>query len=253
VHHGQKTHDKIEPVRYTSRNSAGGGRRGGITPHVVAAANSCGRTEEDDPENDPMLYAVKSQAQAPLPVEEKALVEKKDRLLKIIKEKSFLTEGGPFRLASGAMSDYYLDLKPTTFSPQGLSLIADIVYEMLRDDRNIDAVGGLELGAVPIINAVVMRSWGARPIDGFVVRKERKGHGTDNKIDGNFRPHSNVVLFEDVTTRGGSVMEAVRAVRSRGAAVKKIITIVDRLEGATENLQKEGIELVAVYTTRDLQ
>jgi orotate phosphoribosyltransferase len=97
-----------------------------------------------------------------------------------------------------------------------------------------------------------MRSWADRPIDGFVVRKEKKGHGTDRKIDGNFRPNSKVVLFEDVTTRGGSVMEAVHAVRARGATVTKIITIVDRLEGATENLQKEGIELVPVFTIRDL-
>jgi orotate phosphoribosyltransferase len=85
------------------------------------------------------------------------------------------------------------------------------------------------------------------------LRKEKKGHGTDKKIDGNFRPNSNVVLLEDVTTRGGSVMEAVNAVRARGATVTKIITIVDRLEGATENLRKEGIELVAVFTVRDLE
>ena len=98
-----------------------------------------------------------------------------------------------------------------------------------------------------------MRSHNDRPIDGFIVRKEKKGHGTDKKIDGNFRPNSNVVLFEDVTTRGGSVMEAVRAVRAQGATVKKVITIVDRLEGAAENLEKEGIELVAIYTINDLR
>jgi orotate phosphoribosyltransferase len=180
------------------------------------------------------------------------LEEKKARLLTIIRERSYLTEGGPFKLASGGTSEFYLDMKPTTFSPEGLNLIADIVYDMLREDRSVDAVGGLELGALPITNAVSMRSWADRPIDGFVVRKEKKGHGTDRKIDGNFRPNSKVVLFEDVTTRGGSVMEAVHAVRARGATVTKIITIVDRLEGATENLQKEGIELVPVFTIRDL-
>lgn len=194
-----------------------------------------------------MLYAMESQAKV-APLE-----EKKERLLQIIKEKSFLTEGGPFKLASGAMSDYYLDMKPTTFSPEGLNLIADIVYDMLRGDSDVDYIGGLELGAVPVTLAVCQRSWDERPIEGFVVRKEKKGHGTDKKIDGNFRSNSNVVLFDDVTTRGGSVMEAVRAVRSRGATVKKIITIVDRLEGAAENLQKEAIELVAIYTIRDLR
>jgi orotate phosphoribosyltransferase len=181
-----------------------------------------------------------------------AFAAKKARLLEIIKQKSLLREGGPFKLASGAMSDYYLDLKPTTFSPEGLSLIADIVYAMLRDDADVDAIGGLELGAVPIINAVSMRSWPERPIDGFVVRKERKGHGTDQQIDGNFRPNSTVILIEDVTTRGGSVMQAVRAVRARGGVVKKIISIVDRQEGATENLRKEGIGLDAIYVASEL-
>ena len=202
-----------------------------------------------------MLYAVNSNGPARRPANRRAalLEEKKARLLAIIRQKSFLTEGGPFKLASGATSDYYLDMKPTMFSPEGLNLIGDIVYEMLREDPSVDAVGGLELGALPIINAVSMRSWADRPVDGFIVRKEKKGHGTDKKIDGNFRSNSNVVLFEDVTTRGGSVMEAVQAVRARGATVTKIITIVDRLEGATENLRKEGIELVPVFTTEDLR
>ena len=178
---------------------------------------------------------------------------KRARLLAIIRERSFLTEGGPFKLASGATSDYYLDMKPTMFSPEGLNLIADIVYTMLRDDRGVEAVGGLELGAVPIANAVSMRSFSERPVDAFVVRKEKKDHGTAKKIDGNFRANTTVVLFEDVTTRGGSVMEAVHAVRARGATVTKIITIVDRLEGAAQNLQKEGIALEAVFTIDDLR
>jgi orotate phosphoribosyltransferase len=205
-------------------------------------------------ENDPMLHAVSSKAHARRREEERAglLEEKRQRLLAIIRERSFLTEGGPFKLASGAMSDFYLDMKPTTFSPEGLSLIADIVYDMIRDG-GVESVGGLELGSLPITNAVSMRSFAERPVEGFVVRKEKKGHGTDKKIDGNFRPNSNVVLLEDVTTRGGSVMEAVNAVRARGATVTKIITIVDRLEGATENLRKEGIELVPVFTIRDLE
>ncbi|MBO0751106.1 MAG: orotate phosphoribosyltransferase [Bradyrhizobiaceae bacterium] len=181
------------------------------------------------------------------------LEEKKARLLRLIREKSFLTEGGPFRLASGGTSDYYLDMKPSTFSPEGLSLIADIVYAMLREDHSVEAVGGLELGALPITSAVSMRSFGERPIEGFVVRKEKKDHGTAKKIDGNFRDNSTVVLFEDVTTQGGSVMEAVRAVRARGAKVTRIITIVDRLEGAAANLEKEGIALEAVFTIEDLR
>jgi orotate phosphoribosyltransferase len=202
-----------------------------------------------------MLHAANSNARASRPDGDRAaeLDEKRARLLAIIREKSFLTEGGPFKLASGGTSDYYLDMKPTMFSPEGLSLIADIVYGMVREDRSVDAVGGLELGAVPIASAVSMRSFVERPLDAFVVRKEKKDHGTAKKIDGNFRDNSNVVLFEDVTTRGGSVMEAVHAVRARGATVTKIITLVDRLEGAAENLQKEGIALEAVFTIRELR
>lgn len=178
------------------------------------------------------------------------LHNEKKRLLEIIKEKSLLR--GHFKLASGAMSDYYLDLKPTTFDAEGARLVGEIVYGMLVDHADVDSIGGLELGAVPIVVNVCARSSSERPIKGFVVRKENKGHGTDKKIDGNFTPGATVVLIEDVTTKGGSVMQAVRAVREKGATVKKIITIVDRLEGATANLKNEGIELEAIYTAREL-
>jgi orotate phosphoribosyltransferase len=178
--------------------------------------------------------------------------EQKQRLLEIIKQKSLLTQSS-FKLASGSTSDYYFDMKPTTFDPEGAALVSEVVYQLLKQDRDVSSIGGLELGAVPIIIGVCARSWPEHPISGFVVRKERKGHGTDNRIDGNFRPNSTVVLFDDVTTKGGSVMQAVRAVRERGATIKKIITIVDRLEGATENLRKEGLELVSIFTTRDFR
>ena len=175
----------------------------------------------------------------------------RERLLEIIKDKSLLLEGGPFKLASGAISEYYLDMKPTTFDPEGSNLIAEIILGILSN-YDVDAIGGLELGAVPIISVVSARSWPERPMEGFVVRKEKKGHGTDKKIDGNFKENSKVVLFDDVTTTGGSVMEAVRAVQEKGAAVSVIITVVDRLEGATQNLAKQGIELVPIFTAKNL-
>ena len=172
------------------------------------------------------------------------------RLLEIIRKKSLLR--GTFKLVSGAVSNYYLDMKPTTFDPEGATLIAEIICGMLADDADVDSIGGLELGAVPIVAAVCAESFKHRPVSGFVVRKEKKGHGTDQKIDGNFKPNTAVVLIEDVTTKGGSVMQAVNAVRAQGATVKKIITIVDRLEGAEENLKKEGLVLAAIFTTKDL-
>jgi orotate phosphoribosyltransferase len=177
-------------------------------------------------------------------------VDPRARLAEIIKQKSLLR--GTFTLASGATSNYYLDLKPTTFDPEGAALVAEIVCGMLAGDPDVDSIGGLELGAVPIVAAVAARSFSARPVNGFVVRKEKKGHGTDQKIDGNFKPNTIVVLIEDVTTKGGSVMQAVRAVRAQGATIKKIITIVDREEGATENLRKEGLVLAPIFTTSEL-
>jgi orotate phosphoribosyltransferase len=110
----------------------------------------------------------------------------KTRLLEIIKEKSLL-RGGSYKLASGAVSNYYLDMKPTTFDPEGSFLTSEIVFAMLQSDREIDSIGGIELGAVPIVVAITSRSWPARPLTGFVVRKEKKGHGTDKIIDGNFK------------------------------------------------------------------
>jgi orotate phosphoribosyltransferase len=172
------------------------------------------------------------------------------RLLEIIRQKSLLR--GTFKLVSGATSAYYLDMKPTTFDPEGATLIGEIICDMMQGDTDVDSIGGLELGAVPIVAAVCAQSFRGRPVNGFVVRKEKKGHGTDQKIDGNFKPNTTVVLIEDVTTKGGSVMQAVNAVRAQGATVKKIITIVDRLEGAEANLKKEGLVLAPIFTTKDL-
>jgi orotate phosphoribosyltransferase len=194
--------------------------------------------------------ARESKEPAAAPARDASPAQAKARLLEIIKAKSLLL--GEFKLVSGAVSNYYLDMKPTMFDPEGAHLVAELVCGLIADERDVEAIGGLELGAVPIIIAVCARSWHGRPVAGFVVRKEIKDHGTEQKIDGNFTPGSTVILFDDVTTKGGSVMKAVRAVRARGARVAKIITLVDRLEGASENLGKEGIELVALYTTREL-
>src|SRR5207244_13183798 len=104
----------------------------------------------------------------------------------------------------------------------------------------------------PIVGAGWAASSTHRPVKGFVMHEEKKGHGTDQKLDGNFEPGTTVVLVEDVTTKGGSVMQAVNAVRAQGATVKKIVTIVDRLEGAEANLKKEGLALAPIFTTKDL-
>jgi orotate phosphoribosyltransferase len=189
--------------------------------------------------------ARENETPTPAPARQASPAQAKARLLEIIKAKSLLL--GEFKLVSGAVSNYYLDMKPTMFDPEGAHLVAGLVFGRTR--RRCDRRP--EPGVVLIITAVRPAA-GTLPVDGFVVRKERKDHGTEQKIDGNFEPGSTVIVIDDVTTKGGSVMQAVRAVRARGARVAKIITLVDRLEGASENLVKEGIELVALYTTRDL-
>ena len=175
---------------------------------------------------------------------------KRERLRDLIARESLLT-GESFTLASGKSSGYFFDMKKTMFHPEGASLIADLIFEAIKDDKDVAYIGGLEMGAVPVISGVCMRSWPERPISGFFVRKQTKDHGTAKLIDGRLEPGKSVILLEDVTTTGGSVMKAVEAARSQGCKVKKIVTIVDRLEGARANLAKEGLELVALFTRDD--
>lgn len=173
-----------------------------------------------------------------------------DRLKAIIKRESLLT-GGDFKLASGAQSTVFFDMKKTLFDPEGAALVGELILDALGDEP-VEYVGGLELGAVPIATAVCVKSAGTkRPLKGFFVRKQPKGHGTNQLIDGQFRDGAEVVVLEDVTTTGGSSLKAVAAVRERGAKVRKVVTIVDRLEGAEAAFAKEGIELVALFDRND--
>jgi orotate phosphoribosyltransferase len=178
------------------------------------------------------------------------LDERRERLLQIIKAESLLT-GSEFTLASGQRSGFFFDMKKTMFHPEGAALVGEIIFEMIADDVDVQYIGGLEIGAIPMVVSVSARSWPARPINAFFVRKAPKDHGAINLIDGQFRPNSKVILFEDVTTTGGSVMKAVSAVREQGCTVKKILTIVDRCEGAAANLKKEKLELVPIFTMDD--
>jgi orotate phosphoribosyltransferase len=176
--------------------------------------------------------------------------QRHDTLRQIIRSQSLLS-GKTFTLASGQQTQYFFDMKKTMLHPQGVSLAADILFEMIKDDLDIEYIGGLEVGAIPMVTAIAMRSWPDRPVHAFFVRKAAKDHGTSKLIDGQYQAGRPVILFEDVTTTGGSVMKAVHAVREQGSAIKRIITIVDRLEGATENLRAEGLVLDHVFTVND--
>jgi orotate phosphoribosyltransferase len=174
---------------------------------------------------------------------------KRTRLRDIIAERSLLA--GRFKLASGGSTEFYFDMKPTMLDPEGISLMAELIIERLADCE-FDCIGGLALGAIPIVAAVVQQSHRAgRPTPGFYVRKEQKERGAERLIDGNLPAGARVVIVEDVTTKGTSSLKAVEAVRAAGATVVKVLTIVDRLEGAAANLREAGLELAALYTTKD--
>jgi orotate phosphoribosyltransferase len=154
---------------------------------------------------------------------------------------------GRFILASGRESAFYLDLKPSMFDPEGVTVLAKLVLDRIKDLK-IDYVGGLELGAVPIITAVAMLSAGRRPIPGFFVRKVVKDHGTKKRIEGvdNLKG-KNVVILEDVTTTGSSAMQAVTAAKDAGANVTLVLSIVDRGEGAEEFYKQQGIPFQSLF------
>lgn len=165
-------------------------------------------------------------------------------------EKLSLTRG-EFKLASGRTSNYFFDLKPTMLHPEGINLLADAILEKIKG-LEVDYIGGLAMGAVPIMVAVVMKSQSTgRPLKGFWVRKEMKDHGIVKAVDGHLADRAKVVIVDDVTTTGGSVMKAIKEAKGRQCEIKAVITVVDRLEGAKEILAEQGINLVSLYTTYD--
>ena len=174
----------------------------------------------------------------------------RDRLRDIVATKS-LKKGGPFTLASGAVSNYYFNLKETTLDPEGSLLIADLILQALAE-LPCDYVGGLEMGAVPIAACVAMRSAQiGKPMPAFYVRKEVKGHGTKRRIDVDLRKGARVAVVEDVTTSGGSALVAIEAVREIGCVPAAVVAVLDREEGASAKFAAAGIPFRALLTAGD--
>jgi orotate phosphoribosyltransferase len=176
---------------------------------------------------------------------------KKQQLLGIIRRQSLL-QNQEFRLTSGRSSNFFIDLKRTMLDPEGAALLADLLFEMIKTEE-VDHIGGLATGAIPLVALLCRRSWPEKPVKGFFVRKEAKGHGTGRQIDGLLERGAKVILFEDVTTTGGSAMLAVDQARQLGCAIIKVITVVDRLEGAADNFHRAGIKFESLFTQRDLR
>src|SRR5690349_22949128 len=162
-------------------------------------------------------------------------VSAKSRLVEIVKVRSFST-GGETKLISGRSTNYYFNMKPSMMHPEAGHLVADLILAALETSQ-IDYIGGLEIGAVPLATAVSVLSHAkGRPIGAFFVRKQAKEHGARKLIDGlapgETLQGKRVVILEDVTTTGGSSMKAIEAARAEGAIIDRVITVVDRLEGA---------------------
>ena len=180
----------------------------------------------------------------------------RSRLIAIVKQRSVET-GRTFKLASGRMSDFYCNLKPTMLHPEGASLLGGLIAAAL-DGTEADLVGGLEMGAIPLATAAAAASFArGRPLPAFFVRKQAKDHGTQNLIDGLPRGETvagkRVVILEDVTTTGGSSLKAVEAVRAAGATVALVLTMVDRQEGAAEAFRAAGVPFCALITAAELR
>ena len=176
----------------------------------------------------------------------------KERLYQLIKERSLKVADKPiFKLSSGKLSPYYLDLKRVTLDPEGGYLIGNLMFEMVKP-FGVSAVGGLTLGADPIAYSTALLSYQkGEPIKPFVVRKEPKGHGTQRQIEGNVEPGERVIVVEDVVTTASSSLKAVKACREAGLEVVAVCAIVDRNEGGRENLAKEGLKLYSLFTIED--
>ena len=174
----------------------------------------------------------------------------REKLTKLIAERSFGRK--KITLASGRESDFYFDMKPTMFHPEGASLLARMILARLSK-LDVDLVGGLEMGAVPLIASVSAFSHEAgRPIPGFFVRKAVKDHGTKKRIDGtDSLAGKKVAILEDVTTTGGSAIQAVEAAREAGAEVVLVLSIVDRLEGAQETFAAAKVPFESLFTRDD--
>jgi orotate phosphoribosyltransferase len=169
----------------------------------------------------------------------------KNELIKLLKDNE-VVKYGKFTLSSGRESEYYVDMKRAITDPEILKKIAEIISKKI-DNEKIDRVAGPALGAIPIVTAVSIVS----SIPMLMIRKAKKDYGTSELIEGDLNDQDRIIVLEDVTTTGNSLINAIKAILSNGGVVDKAYVIVDRNEGAIENLKKEGVELEPIVSVND--
>lgn len=176
----------------------------------------------------------------------------KEQLRQLLLTKAVI-KGKPVKLASGQISNFYVDARQVTLDPKGAYLTASLFLDILKKE-GVKAVGGPTLGADPIVAATVTLSYlKNQPLAGFLIRKEPKKHGQQRQIEGlTLTPELPVALVEDVVTTGSSILKAAAVVEEAGAKIKLIIALVDRGQGGKENLEKAGYNFQAVFTSTDL-
>jgi orotate phosphoribosyltransferase len=153
---------------------------------------------------------------------------------------------GDFTLSSGRKSGHYFDGKKVTLSPEGAYWVGKAIFDELKEIE-VDAIGGLAIGADPIVSAVALVSHlEGKPIPSFIVRDERKEHGTKRKIEGHLQEGCRVAIVDDVITTGGSVSKAIEAVEAVNCKVVKVIVLVDRHEGGSDTLKDKGYDFTSI-------
>lgn len=178
--------------------------------------------------------------------------DKRARLIQLLAERSF--ERRKVTLASGRESDFFIDCKQTMLTAEGHALIGELMFDLLAELPECEAVGGVELGGCPLASAVSLVSFQrGRPLNALYVRKAKKDHGTTKLVEGDksLKPGLKVALLEDVVTTGGSSLKAVESLKAAGAQVVGIVALVDRLEGGAETIRASGLPLVTLATRKD--
>ena len=174
----------------------------------------------------------------------------KEELLKLLKDNAY--KKGEYTLSSGKTSEHYVNCKPVTLSGRGLTLVSLSMLMYVETDY----VAGLTLGADPLVSGVALASaLDSRMINGLIVRKEAKGHGTQAWIEGPLpKEGTKITVLEDVITTGGSAIQAVKRLRDAGYEVKRVVAIVDRQENGEAHtaMKLAGLELVSLYKLKDL-
>ncbi|OQX69681.1 MAG: orotate phosphoribosyltransferase [Sorangiineae bacterium NIC37A_2] len=176
----------------------------------------------------------------------------RERLIQILSERSF--ERRQVKLASGRISNFFIDCKQTILTAEGHALVGSLMFDALSELGQVDAVAGVALGGCPLASAVSLISHQrGRDLPAFYVRKEKKDHGTEKLLEGDkaLRPGMRVALLEDVITTGGSSLKALEVLKARGAEIAGIVALVDRDEGGRETIEAQGYRLLALTTRHD--